>query len=218
MQAAGAHYTTAADGVSFLRAVMGLRESGLQSAFATMTRPYSNTPTLHTYAGYGWLITAPSRTEQYHWHNGTTPGFACFLGYDSVHRRGVIVLSNTASSVENIGFHALAPQRYPLKPLPETVPIPQAIGAKLPGVYRLGPQMDIYIRGGGQVFTVELPGQAPVRLYPVGNNRLLMGNMPGAILVEFDSKRNITGIAVEEGGSLYRARKVSGDVPPLSTP
>lgn len=44
------------------------------------------------------------------WHNGGTGGFRTFIGMDLEHHRGVIVLSNSTISPDDIGFHLLVPQ------------------------------------------------------------------------------------------------------------
>lgn len=45
------------------------------------------------------------------WHNGMTGGFASFVGLDRAARRGVVVLSDVASSVDVLGTRLLAAER-----------------------------------------------------------------------------------------------------------
>ncbi|NKY41075.1 serine hydrolase, partial [Cellulomonas septica] len=45
------------------------------------------------------------------WHNGMTGGFASFVGLDRAARRGVVVLSDVASSVDALGTRLLAGER-----------------------------------------------------------------------------------------------------------
>jgi serine-type D-Ala-D-Ala carboxypeptidase/endopeptidase len=44
------------------------------------------------------------------WHNGGTGGFRSFAGFSKKSGLGVVVLSNTAISVDDIGVHLLNPQ------------------------------------------------------------------------------------------------------------
>lgn len=53
--------------------------------------------------GYAWQITDDGVT----WHNGMTGGFASFVGLDREAGTGVVVLSNTAVSVDRIGMELL---------------------------------------------------------------------------------------------------------------
>jgi CubicO group peptidase (beta-lactamase class C family) len=50
------------------------------------------------------------------WHNGGTGGFRSFMGFDATRRVGVVVLSNSGVSVDDIGFHLLDPA-IPLAPV-----------------------------------------------------------------------------------------------------
>ena len=53
--------------------------------------------------GAAWFETADGIT----WHNGGTGGFSSFLGLDRAGQRAVIVLSSTASSVDELGMGLL---------------------------------------------------------------------------------------------------------------
>ncbi|OLT16014.1 hypothetical protein BJF80_08740 [Serinicoccus sp. CUA-874] len=50
--------------------------------------------------GYAWFTTPDGIT----WHNGTTGGFSSWIGFDRANGRGAVVLSNTASDVDGLGF------------------------------------------------------------------------------------------------------------------
>lgn len=52
------------------------------------------------------------------WHNGGTAGFRTFAGFDSERGVGAVVLTNSAHSVDDIGFH-LINNAVPLTPAPE---------------------------------------------------------------------------------------------------
>lgn len=58
--------------------------------------------------GYAWLTTpAGAEGREATWHNGMTGGFASFVGMDRKTGRGVVVLSDTAVSVDAIGLELL---------------------------------------------------------------------------------------------------------------
>ena len=59
--------------------------------------------------GLGWNIVQLFGTPVT-WHNGGTGGFRTYIGLDLEHHRGVIVLSNSTISPDDIGFHLLVPQ------------------------------------------------------------------------------------------------------------
>ncbi len=41
------------------------------------------------------------------WQGGTTEGFASFMGFEEIKKRGVLILSNSSESVETLGFDVL---------------------------------------------------------------------------------------------------------------
>jgi D-alanyl-D-alanine-carboxypeptidase/D-alanyl-D-alanine-endopeptidase len=48
------------------------------------------------------------------WHNGGTGGYHSFAGFDKSKKLGVVVLSNSSSDIDDIGWHLLNPE-YKLK-------------------------------------------------------------------------------------------------------
>lgn len=52
--------------------------------------------------GYSWRI-----TDGITWHTGDTGGFSSYVGFDAEHKRGVVVLGNTAAPVDYIGLALL---------------------------------------------------------------------------------------------------------------
>ncbi|WP_219948133.1 serine hydrolase [Salinibacterium sp. M195] len=56
--------------------------------------------------GYAWI----TRQDGLTWHNGMTGGFASFVGFDRSRSRAVVVLSNTAVSVDRLALSLVAPR------------------------------------------------------------------------------------------------------------
>ena len=103
---AGALRSTAQDMLAFLAANLGLTETPLQAAMAMTheARHEAGSPQMHI--GLGWHI----RTGGDHvvvWHNGGTGGYRSFAGFVEETQTGVVVLTNTAMSADDIGFHVL---------------------------------------------------------------------------------------------------------------
>jgi CubicO group peptidase (beta-lactamase class C family) len=57
--------------------------------------------------GLGWLIVTPRGKNPMIWHNGGTWGFRSFAGFRPDRDRAVVVLSNTARSVDRLGWRLL---------------------------------------------------------------------------------------------------------------
>jgi CubicO group peptidase (beta-lactamase class C family) len=106
---AGALRSTANDMLTFLAANLGLVESGISVALEATHVPREKLDPGGMQIGLGWIV----RTEHdrtIHWHNGGTGGYHAFVGFDRAHGTGVVVLSNAANSIDDIGLHLLDPQ------------------------------------------------------------------------------------------------------------
>jgi CubicO group peptidase (beta-lactamase class C family) len=57
--------------------------------------------------GLGWLMVTPRGKSPVVWHNGGTWGFRSFVGFTPDRDRAVVVLANTARSVDRIGWRLL---------------------------------------------------------------------------------------------------------------
>ena len=62
--------------------------------------------------GLGWLI-EHRRGRDYAWHNGGTGGYHSFVGLEPVRGVGIVILSNSAWDIDDIGMHLLDEQ-FPL--------------------------------------------------------------------------------------------------------
>jgi D-alanyl-D-alanine-carboxypeptidase/D-alanyl-D-alanine-endopeptidase len=93
-------------------------EDMLKFLKANLDAPAANAPRIHAAhidrrpaggnmtIGLGWhIINRPDRRIV--WHNGGTGGYRTFAGFDPVARRGVVVLTNSSESSDDIGFHLL---------------------------------------------------------------------------------------------------------------
>jgi CubicO group peptidase (beta-lactamase class C family) len=62
-----------------------------------------------TSVGYGWFSTLLSEksNQPVIWQNGAAPGYRAFIGMVKDKQTGIVILSNSANSVDEIGFGAL---------------------------------------------------------------------------------------------------------------
>ena len=102
---AGAIRSTTIDMAKYIKANMGLKKNKLSSAIQLShqnTRPEGSEPEI----GLGWIIMDVEGTEII-WHNGGTGGYRTFAGFINGGDKGVIVMTNTDVSVDDIGRHIL---------------------------------------------------------------------------------------------------------------
>jgi CubicO group peptidase (beta-lactamase class C family) len=161
---AGALRSSANDMLTFLEAFLGYKESPLAPAMKAMLEV--RRPVGKIEIGLAWFINSIDGRE-IALHDGGTIGFCSFAGYDAEERIGVVVLSNTLSNVDDIGFHLLnpkAPLRNPEPPKQHTeIPIDPKLLDNYTGRYQLAPDRILeIIRDGDRLFaqgSAEANGQ-----------------------------------------------------------
>ncbi len=93
---AGSVRSTLADMVKYVTAQLDQTAPGVKA-----TLPHGSAGADHT-IGYAWIT-----TDTVTWHNGGTGGFTSWVGFDRETGRAVVILNNTAASVDDIGFALL---------------------------------------------------------------------------------------------------------------
>lgn len=106
---AGALRSTVNDMLKFVAANLGLTESALSAVLQDAQQPREDHGPGGTRVGLAWLISSKDGVT-ITWHNGQTGGYHSFVGFDRERRRGVVVLSNASTSIDDIGFHLLEPK------------------------------------------------------------------------------------------------------------
>jgi CubicO group peptidase (beta-lactamase class C family) len=108
--------SSANDLLTFLAANLGYTKTPLAQAMAAEIS--IRRPTLPSMVGmeiaYTWIIQTKNG-KSIIWHNGSSPGYRTYIGFDPKSRAGVVVLSNCywPSLPDDIGRHLLD-QSYPL--------------------------------------------------------------------------------------------------------
>ncbi len=93
MQGAGAARSDARDVAVFLRTVMGLVRTPLNSSLARLLETRRRTTLPGTDAALGWFVSSADNDE-IAWKSGLTDGFTSFAGFSTRTQRGALVLSN----------------------------------------------------------------------------------------------------------------------------
>jgi CubicO group peptidase (beta-lactamase class C family) len=102
---AGAIRSTIVDMLNYLAANMGLKKSELYSAMQ-LSHTNSRTKGSSTMVGLGWHISLRDELGIVH-HSGGTGGYRAFAGFIKGGDKGVVVLTNSTVTVDDIGFHML---------------------------------------------------------------------------------------------------------------
>jgi CubicO group peptidase (beta-lactamase class C family) len=101
---AGALHSTATDMLCFLRANLDPASTPLASQLERTQRPRAGVAK-RLEVGLGWMIAhTPRAAGPLLWHNGGTGGFRSFVALARDTNSAVVVLSNTARSVDRLGL------------------------------------------------------------------------------------------------------------------
>ncbi|MEM1055446.1 MAG: serine hydrolase [Bacteroidota bacterium] len=169
---AGALLSTPADLLRLLAAHLDPAGSPLEGAMALATAPrvYTGLASGDSVSvGLGWHD-RQTEAGRIVWHNGGTGGYRSFAGYLPEARRGVVVLTNGDTSVDDLGYHLLDPSL----PLSEIEPVPAVapeVLAGYVGTYRLAPGVDATITTEYGRLYAQITGQPAFRIYPRSDAR-----------------------------------------------
>lgn len=105
---AGAIRSTAVDMLKYLAANMGIEKSSLYPAMQ-LSHKNSRSVGSSPIVGLGWH-TMVFDDQEIIWHNGGTGGYRTFAGFIKGGDMGVVVLSNSNVSVDDVGVHLLHPE------------------------------------------------------------------------------------------------------------
>ncbi|MEO5902736.1 MAG: DUF3471 domain-containing protein, partial [Gemmatimonadaceae bacterium] len=147
------------------------------------------------------------------WHNGGTGGFRTFIGIDSQNQRGVIVLSNSTNSPDDIGFHILQPQvplegpAGPAKVRTE-VPLDAAKLDPLVGVYELAPNFRLTITKEGASLFAQATGQSKVPLYAESETEFFLKIVDAQVTFVKGAGGKVNELILHQGGGKVPGRRV----------
>ena len=145
-------------------------------------------------------------------HDGGTAGYLTFIGFDPVRRVGVVVLSNSASSVSDIGLHlldeAIPLSKPPAPPVAHTeITLPASALQRFVGEYPLAPTFVITITREDDKLMAQATNQPKFQLYPEAETKFFFKVVDAQIEFETDSTGTVTGLVLVQNGARQRASK-----------
>jgi len=105
---AGAIRSSTYDMLKFLSANLGFLKTPLQAAM-NKTHEVRHDKAGGMRVGLGWHI-AKGKNGDVIWHNGGTGGYHAFAGFVKETGEGIVILTNSTESIDDIGFHLLNPE------------------------------------------------------------------------------------------------------------
>jgi CubicO group peptidase (beta-lactamase class C family) len=208
---AGALRSTANDLLAFLAANLGGAPPSLRCALDLTHVPRADTGKLPGKIGLGWHIrTTPAGDLT--WHNGGTGGYHSFAGFDARRHVAVVVLHNSAASIDDLGFHLLDPTVPLAAPRPLSKPRAEvALGAEaldeLVGQYVLTPAFVLTITREGTQLFLQATGQAKLPLFAESDTRFFLKAVDAQVTFVKGAGGRAEALVLHQDGKDQRATR-----------
>lgn len=208
---AGAIRSTAEDMLQYLAANIGLMDSPVRSAMELAHQPRKNFGDGYTKIGLGWIIVGEGE-NCYHWHDGGTGGYRTFAGVSTEKKRGVVVLTNSNISPDDIGRHLLNPESPLVAPEPPKVRIaislPEEQLQNLVGSYQLEPEFIIEFTVENGRSYIQATAQPKVEAFAESATEFFLKTEEAQMTFELDGNEIATRITLHENGQNFPGEKL----------
>ncbi len=206
---AGALRSTVDDMLLFLAANVNPASTPLGKVFAGTHAPLASTGSPAMSVGLGWhLLNRPGGPIV--WHNGGTGGYRAFLGFDPAKKVGVVLLTNSAITADDVGFHLIDP-KAPLSKPPvarTAITVDPATLAQYAGTYELSPEFAIAVTVEQDALWLEPTGQSKFKVAASAEDEFFLNEADLVIRFQKDGSGTVTGLRLTQGGNVSPAKKV----------
>jgi CubicO group peptidase (beta-lactamase class C family) len=206
---AGALRSTVNDMLKFLAANLDTTVAPVARALRTAhaERRGSGTPNLAL--GLGWHISMTPGARIV-WHNGGTAGYHSFIGFDETKHIGVVVLSNSAASIDDIGRYILNPALPLAKPpvVRKEITIDSKLLDACVGEYEYSPAFHIVVTKEGSALYAQATGQSKLRLYAESPTEFFFKDVDAQVTFMKDASGKVTQAVLHQNGFAQLGRRV----------
>jgi serine-type D-Ala-D-Ala carboxypeptidase/endopeptidase len=205
---AGAIRSTANDMLRYLRANMGLDPSPLSEAMRFAQEPRRDMGRIMR-VGLAWI----TNDKGIVWHNGGTGGYRSFAGFSADRRHGVVVLSDSAVDVDDLGFAALDPDA-PLRTSFKVAALPDASLDDYVGTYKLADNFLLKIFRMPDGLYARATGQFAIPIFPTAPNEFFAKVAGIGISFTRDGAGAVNGLVLHQNGEHPAAKFAANELPP----
>jgi serine-type D-Ala-D-Ala carboxypeptidase/endopeptidase len=204
----GAILSTTADMLRFAAANLGSSGGSLQRATANARMPRQSVAP-NRWIGLAWNVSRHFDRD-ISWKNGGTGGSHAFLGLDPTRDTAVVVLSNSVSSIDDIGFHLLDARLLLAKrdDRSEITLAPEVL-ARYVGVYQLTPSTTLSVAQTPDGLTAEQSGFGAAPIYAQSETEFFVKAVDLQVTFERDSAGTVTGLVAHRAGTHALAKKIT---------
>ncbi|WP_439484328.1 serine hydrolase [Cyclobacterium plantarum] len=204
---AGAIRSSTSDMARFIAANLGYIKSPLKEAMALSHKVRHNKAGDMSVA-MGWHIKKGAEGDVI-WHNGGTGGYRTFAGFVKETGVGLVLLTNSSSSSDDIGFYLLDPgsKLAEVKPKGQAVEVPESILQQYVGVYELAPEFKITVTQEGKELYGQATGQPKFQMF--AENETLFYLTVVEAKISFQRKNGeVESLTLFQGGQEMLGKKV----------
>jgi D-alanyl-D-alanine-carboxypeptidase/D-alanyl-D-alanine-endopeptidase len=197
---AGALRSTASDLLRFVAANLDSNATPISADLRETHRSRHSAGGPSVSIGLAWHLIHANGAEIV-MHNGGTGGYHSFIGYDPAMRVGVVVLSNAAAEIDDIGLHLLNP-KLPLKTFTKhtEVKIDPARLDALVGQYALAPTFVLTVTREGDGLFVQATGQQKMQVFPESDTSFFYRVVEAQVSFDLDATGKATQIVLHQNG------------------
>jgi len=209
---AGALRSTANDMLRFLRANLGEFNTPLRKAIELSHSQRREMGPGGGQIAIAWHIQTGSG---FLWHNGGTGGYRSFAAFHPKRHVGVVVLSNTATSMlDALGLEIIkllvGRETQPLE-LRKVIDLAPTILDDYVGQYQLGPGAIFDITRGGKRLMAQLTGQAALTIYAEKKDAFYYRAVDAQISFVRDDEGTVTSLVLHQNGRDQSAKRIEVD-------
>ena len=172
-------------------------------------RPLADTQLPKHVISLGWHVRMTKINTTIHWHSAMTAGHACFIAFSTAEKKGVVVLSNSATSVDDIGFFVLDPQYYSLRSFKAIIELDPIQLKSYIGVYNFENDNSLIISKKGEKLYGQLVGNLHHRVHPIGEDTFSYDVLNATITFKKDERGKISRLEFIQGDNRQVAIKAN---------
>jgi serine-type D-Ala-D-Ala carboxypeptidase/endopeptidase len=209
IEGAGALRSTGHDLVAYVRAHMHPPAGPLSRALAVVARPRRAAYNDRVKIALAWQVESRQGRE-IAWHGGMTGGYSAFVGFTTDGERGIVVLTNVARDVSEIGLAALLPETT-VRPQPKEITLPPEVLAEYTGRFRMALGFDLVVRSSGSELKVQ---DAPV--FAIARDEFFIKAVGARLSFERDAAGKVSGVTLHRTDRDVHGTRVTDE--PTATP
>ena len=204
---AGAIRSSTSDMAKFISANLGYVHSPITEAM-NLSHEIRHDKAGGMSVAMGWHI-KKGKDHDIYWHNGATGGYTSFAGFVKEKGIGVVLLTNSSQSSDDIGFHLLDASAPLANPnfKSDAIKLAESTLSNYIGVYELSPDFKISVTKEGQQLFIQATGQDRFEIYPETESLFFLTVVEAK--VSFELKDGIVeSLTLLQGGQKIPGKKI----------